>query len=515
MAQDVSAAWTVEERDTVRSIAHNLLVSWKKDNLLGNVTFTIGVSTIGGNDAIGINPGAVGSPGQYRYFDESDYVMSLAWEYGLNFPTGGLSVGMAEAELDNTSGRFLPDYMGGVSELYTAILPRRPFIINGGFNFEGVDQTIPQFSGILNRSPQVDVGSKRVQLSGADYMDFFSNRYLDQEAMFTGLRTDEIMETMLQSMGLATSQYDLELGLNTINFGIFERNTRFSEIFHQLAEAENGQVYQDESGIIKFENRNHDQQSPYNEIQRIVLTGQVIDSEAPDLDHIVNVVEVVGEHRKKTQSQIIFTLSIPIELPSGQNVEIFADFDEPVLELNTPQYWSANTLSDETGTDITADVVLVNHSTFARSTKLTFKNNSATNGFLTGLTLYGRQAVKIGDIKFRQQDDSSVTAYEEQVLPIQNKYIQDPTWAQSYALMLLQDYSEPDSIQKITIRAIPELQRGDLISWQGRYWKIFNIRAKLSGSVGFIQELTMLKYVERNYFTIGVSTIGGTDGIAP
>lgn len=515
MAQDVSAAWTVEERDSVRSIAENLLVSWKKESTLSSRTFTIGVSAIGGSDIIGLTPGSVGSPGQYKYFDESSYVMSLAWEYGLNFPTGGLSVGMAEAELDNTSGRFLPDYMGGSSELFTAILPRRPMIINAGFNFEGIDQTIPQFSGILSRSPQVDIASRQVQLQAKDYVDFFYKRYLDEESMFTGQRTDQVYETLLQSMGLSTSQYVLDIGLNTIDFGLFERNTQYSKIFHDLAEAENGQFYQDEQGIFRFENRNHGNNAPHNQVQRIVLTGQVIDAQAPDEDKIVNVVEVIGQYREKTPNQIVFSLSLPIELPAGQNVEIFTDFIEPILELSTPQYWEANTSEDGTGTDIKASVSLHNYDVFANAAKLTFTNNSGSNGYLTGLTLYGRQAVKVADINFRQQDDSSLTAYEEHVLRIENPYIQNPTWAQSYALMILQDYSEPNSLQKITIRAIPELQIGDLVSWQGIPWRVYNIKAKLSPSSGFTQDLTMLKHVDRDYFTIGISSIGGPDGVAP
>src|SRR3990167_4969708 len=108
--QSVVSGWTAEERDTVRKIAHNLQVSWKKETTIGNRTFTIGVSTIGGNDVIGINPGAVAGPGAYKYFNETDYVTELEWERGLSMPTGGLSKAMAGATLDNTSGRFTPRY---------------------------------------------------------------------------------------------------------------------------------------------------------------------------------------------------------------------------------------------------------------------------------------------------------------------------------------------------------------------------------------------------------------------
>lgn len=520
MAQDVTAAWTAEERDSVRNIAHNLQVSWKKESSLGNRTFTIGVSLIGGDDVIGINPGAIGSPGNYTYFDESDYVMGLSWERSLNLPTGGLSVGFAEADLDNTSRRFTPDYMGGDSELYTAILPRRPYIINAGFNFDGVDQTIPQFTGVLKTSPRIDVRGGQAELAGADYVDFFSNRYLDQEVMFTGQTTDQVYETLLQSMGLSTAQYNLDPGINVIPFGLFEKGTRYSNIFHDLAFAENGQFYQDEYGIFRFNNRQHWDSSPFTEVQRVITTAQVLNAELFDEDHIINVVEVKSNEIAKQPQQPIVNYTIPLIFTIGETKELFVSFDDPVLEVITPSiggdsYWLANNLEDGTGTDYTSSLQLIDIDVFAKAAKLTFRNNAAVNIFLTNLVLEGRPAKKIAEVYVRQQDDSSVTAYEERPLTIENPYIQNQYWASSYAQMILNDYAEPENLQRITIRAVPELQLGDLISWQGRYWRVYGIKSKLDPSNGFIQELLIVQRTITSYFRIGISTIGGTDEIAP
>lgn len=78
--QVVTDAFTAEAQDKVRSPSHSLLMSWNKFDLTGNITFTIGVSLIGGNDVIGANAGGIGTPGQWQYTDDSDYVMSLEWE---------------------------------------------------------------------------------------------------------------------------------------------------------------------------------------------------------------------------------------------------------------------------------------------------------------------------------------------------------------------------------------------------------------------------------------------------
>lgn len=521
--QSVSAAFTAEERSKSRDIGGSLLVSWKKDSTLGAVTFTIGVSTIGGNDIIGANPGAIGSPGIYRYFDESSYLKSMSWERGLSMPIGGLSKALGEALLQNTDGRFTPRYMGGNSELFTAQALRAPFIINAGFDVGGSDQLIPQLSGIITRQPSINSREKTIHIVGADYVDFFENRYLDQEVMFTGQRTDEIYETLLQGMGLSTAQYDLDTGINVIPFGLFEKGTKFSSIFHQLAEAENGQFYQDESGIFKFENRQHWDSSPYNEIQRIMLTGQVINAEAPTDDHLVNVVEIRAPIREKQPLQTIFNLPAltSIIIGAGETIEKFFEFEDPVLALTDPtanganSFFIANTSEDETGVNITSSITFNNVGTFARAVKYRIRNNSSQGGHITQLVLAGRVAKKVSDLYYREKDDSSVTAFQERILYVENDYIQSEDWASSLSRMILDQYSDIESLQKLTIRAIPELQLGDLVSWQGRYWRIFDIKTTLDPGAGFVQELTMLQRTITSYFRIGISTIGGTDQIAP
>lgn len=521
--QTSTSQFTAEEDDPIRIIAQNTQVSWHKQNLLANRTFTIGVSTIGGNAIIGSNPGAIGSPGNFRYFDESAYATKMSWERGLNMPIGGLTKALAEVTLDNTSGRFTPRYMGGTSELYTAIQPRKPIILSAGFNIGGVDLTLPQFSGILSKQPRVDIRNREVELQASDYMDFFQGRKLDQSVMFTGQRTDQVMATLLGTMGMNTAQYDLDTGINIIPFGIFDKGASMQNIFNDLAQAEYGHVYMDESGILKFRNRQWGDTSPYNAVQKIILTGQVISAEAPNDDHIINVVEVRSKVYQKQPSQTVFNLPplTFITVPASSSLVQFFEFQDPILQLTDPtngganSYYIANTASDGSGTDSTSSIQIANMGTFAKAVKYRFTNTSTSTLYITQLVMAGRAAISPTDIYVRNRDDSSVTAYEEQVYPIENDYIQNQDWANSLSQLILSDFSDPENLQKITIRAIPELQLFDLISWQGRYWRVYNIRAQLDPSVGFVQELTLLQRNITTYFRIGVSTIGSSDKLAP
>lgn len=519
--QSVSAAWTAEERDSVRSIAQSTQISWKRQSTLGNRTFTIGVSSIGGNDAIGINPGAIGSPNNYKYFDESSYVTRLSWERGLNLPTGGITKAMAEIVLDNTDGRFTPRYLGGSSELYTAIQPRKPVIIGAGFNL-GVDLTIPQFTGLITEQPAIDIREASMRIKASDWIDFFQNRYLDQEVMATGQRTDQVLATVFGSVGMNTAQYDLDYGINLIPFLLLEKGTRLWDIIDQLVQAENGNVYQREDGVIVFENRQRWDSGPYNQVQRVINTAQVINAEVPNEDHLINVVEVSANLRSKQPAQTIFNLPVLtyLTIPANGDLEQFFEFQDPVLALTDPtstgtsSYFVANSAPDESGTDYTSNISFKNVGTFAKAVKYRIHNSGNQIAYVTQLVLSGRVAKKTGELYYREKDDSSVTAYQERVLSIENDYIQDPGWAATLSRMILNDFSDIENIQRITILAIPELQLGDLVSWKGHYWRVFDIKTTLDPSAGFIQELMLLQRSISTYFRIGISTIGGRDKIS-
>lgn len=520
--QSVTAAFTAEEKDSVRKIAQNLQVSWKKQSTIGNITFTIGTSTIGGTGVIGIDPGAIGGPGLFRYFDESDSVIGLAWERSLNMPLGGISMALAEATLDNTSGRFLPRFMGGTSELYTAIQPRKPMIINAGFNYNGIDNLIPQFSGIITKQPAVDRRNAEVQIQAADYIDFFRNRQLERAATFTAQSTDQVIQSLLQLLGLASSQYSLDPGINVIPFGHFEVGTKFYDAVNKLAEGENGRFYQDEQGIFRFENRQHWDTSPYNQVQRVILSSQVINAAVPDEDHIINVVEVNTGVRAKQPMKPVLNYASPEQIAPNSKKEVFLNFPDPVLEAIRPteggfdSFYLVNSSEDESGTFVTGAVSLKSFSVFSQAAKCVFENNTSDYLYITRIVVSARAAEIVKDINFREKIGASVTAYEERTITLDNPFIASDDWAQSYATMILQDFARLENLQVITIRALPSLQVGDLVSWQGRYWRIFEQHTKLNPDEGFIQELKLVQRTLRSYFRIGISTIGSsTDGIAP
>jgi hypothetical protein len=521
--QSVAAAFTATEKAPFRQIAESMLISWHNQSLIGNRTFTIGVSTIGGNDVIGQNVGAIGSPSNYKYFDESTRLISASWERGYNMPKGGLTMALGDARFDNNSRRYTPRHMGGNSEISTAIQPGKPVMVSAGFNVSGIDQMLPQFVGVISEQPQVTVRDRQMSLKMQDYVYYFQSKKLDTAVVFTGQRTDQVMTTLATQLGMSTAQYDFDPGINIIPYGAFDVGITFASAFGDLAEAENGHVYFDETGILKFENRQHWGSAPYTQVQKVITTAMVIDQESTDESHIVNAVEVHSGVYVKQPEQTIFRLNTfdTLLVPGNSTASIFVNFDDPVLSMTTPavggvaSFWLAYANNDGTGTDLTGNLSVTNVARFAQSAKITFRNSSPVAAYMNTLVITGRVARNVSPIYTRATIGHSITAYQEQLLSIDNRFIQNQSWAESLANMILQDFANPENIQKITVRAMPGLQLGDLVSWQGRYWRLFDIKTTIDPSIGFTQELTMLQRTITTYFRIGISTIGGTDKIAP
>lgn len=510
--QSVADTFSAESFSSLRSPVGSWQTAWKKafDPLVG--FFTIGSSAIGGVDIIAFesNPDPIKAWTKYLYADDTPYLMNVNYEQFVNIPSGGVAVAMADAMFDNTSQRYLPNYMGGESELFTAILPRRPFIVNAGFAYGGTNHTLPQFVGVTTKMPYIDQSNRVMGLEGADFIEFLSNKYVDKTSMFTGVRSDEIIENYLTTLGYTTAEYDLDVGRNTIDFALVEKGEKLLDVFNKIAQAELSHFYQDELGKLIYRNHNTWGRAPYNEVQRIITTSMVISQSTYGDQKIRNVVEIKSQPRQKQPNQVVFVLPAPIEITSGVN-ELFVDFEDPMLEIFEPQTLEGNAEIDGSGATVT--LTFDKYDKFAQSAKLHF--DASADGFITDLVIYGRPAKVDFELYYRQQDDSSRTAFEERPIIIDNDFVQNRQYAASLAGIILDTYSEPSQFQAITIRAVPELQIGDLISWQGHHWRIIKKITKLDSASGFVQDLELIKSSTQTYFTIGLSAIETSDAIAP
>lgn len=523
--QSVSTDFTDRTGAVIRPISWRVLISWAKNFDAGIDFFTIGSSSIGGGDILKGDENVLQEWDKYDYEDYSDRILSVEINRQTDPPTNPISMATATIVLDNHDDLFTPG-AGGALDAF--LLSRRPIRINLGFGGE----TIPKFVGITDSKPQIDERSKTVKLTCIDFMNAIMNITLDEEVMFVDYRTDQAISALLETGGLLTSQFSLDTGTVIIPFIYFKKGSRLGDGLRDIAQAELGNVSMKENGMIRFVNRENWAQnaSVWNLNKENVIEKSTVSS-----DKVINVVEVYSRAREVQAKQKLWEAASAIELAPGVSTEIFIDFKDdygalPVTAADDPVYITSATTSlfatnlqrDGSGNTMNSSVSLVSSDLFSTAMKLTFSNSSAFTIFLTQLEIYATPAKVVNDLYIRVTDPNSIgikDGYEEHPIKIENDLIQDAVAANSIGQIVIEDRAEDDDQQQFIIKSIPQLQLGDVVTYSdenivGETYFVTRIDDIINLS-GYRQLVQGSKRTINEYFKIGISSLGGSDKLAP
>lgn len=511
--QTVTTAFNERANKAMRKITHRALMSFPRAYNATVSFFTIGVSTIGGADIIKGDGSVVAEWDKYQYDDYTGRIKSIEVTRQEDM-VNSTCLAQADIILENHDNYFTPS-RGSTIQNY--ILPYRPVKLYGGFGAEA----IPQFVGLTEKMPTIDERNKTASFHCIDFMYSLFNRPLDQAVMYQDKRTDEILASLLVAFGISPTQYSFDTGFNIVKFAFFDKGSKFGDVVKELMEAEMGRFFMDESGVIRFKNR----QNYTSAVQWFFNTSNIIDIQTSTQDEIINVVTVKANVREVQAKQKYWELQSPVSIPAGGSVDIWADFNDPVTSVDAPAYitsattslYTTNTLQDGSGNQIASGISFSN-TLFAKSYKMTVSNSNAYAVYITSIELYATPALVVKQIYVRQADSTSVAKYDERVLDIENDYINNEGDANSKAQIILDDYSGYANTYVMNVKGNPALQVGDAVSvnvwgFSGTYVITKIVNRWADGR--FSQQLTVRKKVFRTFFTIGVSTIGGSDVIAP
>jgi len=333
-----------------------------------------------------------------------------------------------------------------------------------GFKVQGVNKNIIVFKG-LSDTIKENKGNRTIVFSGFDYVSYLNELDMDT-AIYTDKRSDEIIEEILIEAGLGTSQYSLDEGLNTIGFAWFKSGQKAGDRIRQICEAEEANFYQDEHGIIRFENRRKYNLSPYNAVVWTINDDDIITWEQDRSVKIINKCMVIGTPREQGDKTEIWKDGIVEEVAYKGESEIWARFDTPVVsidELVANTDYKANTASDGTGTDITSDVSIALDA-FTETAKLTITNNADQKAYITFLRLMGTPAVETSKVAQEYSDSPSIEKYDEKLLVVENDFIDNDTFAYYLARTIVRKYKDPLKRIRIRVRGVPRLQLKDKVS---------------------------------------------------
>lgn len=505
------------EKD-IRQISYAVWISFSKQYDTPINFFTIEESLIGGSDILpSPESDVIQEADKYKYNDYSGRVIGIEWEHEVD-PFSSVTMGMADIILDNHDDYFTPN---SGSEIDGFILPFRPIRIYAGF--EG--KLIPIFTGITERVPKINERDRTASFHCIDFMYSLMNRPLIESEIYLDKRVDELISNVFVLAGLEALQLDLDISATTVPFVAFKKDDKVGDIMNKLCEAGQGRLYMNSVGTIKYKNRTNYNAST---VKSFNAYDHIVEAEVSEEDQIVNVVEINGEKREVQPLQRYWEMTLAEEIPAGSSIDLWAEFIDPVTSIEAPSnyagtytnsYFIANTSELGDGTNST-DVVLSSSSAFGESYKMTFTNNGASTLYITEIVLFATPATVVNKIYVREEDATSVGAYGERILSINNDFFQSEDDAQRHAENIIDDYKNYGEILEIEVKGTPSLEIEDYVHVNlfdriGDYVIIKQVN-KIEFSK-YTQILTVKPFTipQFNYFTINLSTIGGTDQLAP
>lgn len=455
--------WTAFNNVTtafMRVIKYVLNISWNRvqDDTTGYAI--IGTSLIAGLDLVKGQSSVVSLPDLFTYQNETANAMQIEYDRALVEPLGGIAMALLDVVLDNSDNRFTPNQNATIG---TAILPNRPINSHVGFLVQSETKTLPIFKG-LTKQPRMNKMNKTATIACIDYVRFLTEFPLES-AIYTDQRSDQIIQSVLADVGFGSSQYVLGTGLNTIEFAWFDKGDTAGERIKKICEAEEAVFYQDELGILRFENRRAFTQAPHNASVWDIRKDDIMLWEEDESTQVINKCFVVSKPRAVQANTELWRDGVEEVLLPGEVITIWARFDNPATDITaisaTTDY-TAFTATGGGGSNITSDIGIV-VTEFTTTAKLVITNSSSSSAYVNFLRLRGTPATVTGEIIQQAQDDTSISKYGENQVEIKNDFIDDASFARYLAGAVVNKYSEPTRRIVLTVQGIPQLQLRDKV----------------------------------------------------
>lgn len=520
--QIVSPSFHQKSQAGIRKHRWSLLISFDKEFDDSRTFFTLDASTLDGTDVlapVGDNP--IQFWDFYSYVPYTNRVISLGWEREIDFPFSVQS-SVADVVLNNFDNYFSSHTNSPINQW---LIPGRPLKLFSGYDNEPLLQ---QFVGLTQDKPELDQSARTAKFEALDYLSEIFKLQLSESVAMSNVRTDEALAALFEQFGIESYQYVLARGRNVIPFLFLEEGKSAADAFREIMQAEGGQLWIDEQGMIRFDQRLVTADGPvmtFNDsnISSISTTGDT---------EIINRVSITSNIRTVQDAQPIHagsgeisspTLSEPVVFPAsstGQYIIKLNDplggYSEPTLGFSSGDSWF--TAQTKAGSDVVTNISVTDSILSVNTLTLTFTNTNSFDVYMNAIEVYGQPARIVDTINYEAYDQDSVDQYGEHLLKIENDLFGSESNCESFAYTTIDAYSQFDSIIEMSVKGNPALQLGDII-WvdttkiAGQFQII-----KISNSIspdGVTQVLKAKRYNPRHWFILDTSLLDDGDVLAP
>lgn len=301
----------------------NLKISFNKKRKAGANWLTLDSSVLNGDDLLATNEENTTQVWDaYDYQDISQRLVNVNVTRGLEFPYG-VQASALDVKLNNYDGYFtfanVEEWENGRTKSPVAdyILPSRPIrlFLRG---CEKLPDNLPLFVGITKELPQYnnDSGDYTIDWSALDYLSEIADKGLTKGIKLLNATTDEVIKEILNQFGMTTEQYSLEKGQNEIPFVYIEHGQKTGEILKKLVQAENGKLWLDERGVIRFATRSSvlDKEP----VMRLNASN-IIKLKNSQLTGLINKISIKSEVRKVLERQKVYEMENTSETGSSSS----------------------------------------------------------------------------------------------------------------------------------------------------------------------------------------------------
>lgn len=413
--------------------------------------------------------------------DEADRAIGLKTQRGKPryFSRDGLEVpivGRASVIVDNSDRRFDPWNTG--SALYPNVKPRRAAqiqVTSGGTIYSVITGSIASIRRISPTQSEIVIEDGRRWLDRLVEPDTLTNTT-------TGAAIDEVLESAnwpspawylgtagASELGETTYISDptytnfpwtksIANGLTAIEY-FTAGNASAASIIDDLTAAEFGLSFVRADGEFLFLDRT----ALYTAASVDTITESEIlkDIDAGDpANNINNVITVQATQYTEASLAVIWSNAQKPKIGVSETVTILARTG-PAASITTPVAstdYVANTASDGSGSDVTADIAITLDSN-SESGEISITNNGAVPAYMTTLQLRGVTLTKTTQAAAKE-DAASISDYMPSAFTYAGDYIQDLAVAKSYAEAVAAWYKDPTTSPRLFVEDRPAIQYG-------------------------------------------------------
>lgn len=396
--------------------------------------------------------------------------------------------GALRITLNNMDQRFTPGHASALSGW------KKGIPIKLEIDYDGV--TYPMLGSIVDIN--IPLGKNLVDkayVTMVDWLEYSARDPIVNPGVLTDQRADDVIRTVLGMMPVQPAATDLDTGVSVFptTFDTVTSRTKAYSEFGKVAFSETGYIYLRKDRIygetLVFESAHA--RHGWRELDPLPLAAAgsgfllkedggkllkedgggllldqagtlIIDNDMLDLEadygaQMINYFTARANPRRIDSSpQILFRLDEPISIAPGQTVTIKGSYADPSggLPVNaqnmiTPAAttdYLVNTAQDGSGTNLTADLVLVSISYGTEGFTHRVRNGSVNHGWITQYNTRGYGIYLYNPIEHVESDQDSIAEFGTQTETLDQKYQVELTLGTLYIANVVEREKQPRTV---------------------------------------------------------------------